>query len=176
MAPQSDSGINQGNVVQRHVNHAVRQYRNPGVDARAAAGRPDKLLERMLGGANEPAAPFGLIRGERRMAGSASLELEPHLASRLRERAAALGISMESLVCLAWSRVLARFCGQDSVTFGAALSPFARTVPMRIDTATRTAEIAARETYELINQIRNSLPAREALLPEGDPGVAYSLS
>ncbi len=47
---------------------------------------------------------------------------------------------------------------------------------MRIDAATRAAEIAARETYELINQIRNFLPTWGALLPEGDPGVAYSLS
>src|ERR1700722_20262370 len=77
MAPQSDSGINQGNVVQRHVNHAVRQYRNPGVDARASAGRPDKLLERMLGGANEHAAPFGLIRGDSRTAGSAVSNWNP---------------------------------------------------------------------------------------------------
>ena len=83
---------------------------------------------------------------------------------------------MESLVCLAWSLVLVRFCGQDSVTFGAALPPFTRTVPMRIDAATRAAEVAARETYELFNQIRNLLPTWGALLPEGDPGAAYSLS
>ena len=162
--------------MRRHVNHAAGQYQNPGVDTGASAARPDELLERMLGGADGPTAPFGLIRGERRVAKSASLELERHLASRLRDRAAALNISMESLVCLAWSLVLVRFCGRDSVTFGAALAPFTKTVPMRIDTAPRTAAIAARETYELINQIRSFLPSWGALLPEGDPGAAYSLS
>ena len=136
----------------------------------------NRLLERMLGGADGPAAPFGLIRDERRVAKSASLKLERHLASRLRDRATALNISMESLVCLAWSLVLVRFCGQDSVTFGAALPPFTKTVPMGIDTATRAAETAAREIYVLINQIRNFLPTWGALLPEGDPGAAYSLS
>jgi amino acid adenylation domain-containing protein len=69
-----------------------------------------------------------------------------------------------------------RFCGQDSVTFGAALPPFTKTVPMRIDAATRAAETAARETYELFTQIRNFLPIWAALLPEGDPAAAYSLS
>jgi amino acid adenylation domain-containing protein len=176
MAPHSDDSINQGNVVLRHVNHAAGQYQTPEVDTSASSTSPDKLLERMLGGADGPGAPFGLIRDERRVAKSASLKLEHHLASRLRDRAAALSISIESLVCLAWSLVLVRFCGQDSVTFGAALPPFTRTVPMRIDAATRAAEVAARETYELFNQIRNFLPTWGALLPEGDPGAAYSLS
>jgi hypothetical protein len=168
MAPHSDNSINEGNAVQRH--------HGPGGDATVSAVRADKLLEGMLGGAGGPGAPFGLMRGERRMAKSASIELECHLASRLKGEAAALKISMESLVCLTWSLVLARVCGQDGVTFGAALPPLMRTVPLRIDAANRVVEIAARETYELISQIRNFLPAWKALLPEGDPGAAYSLS
>ena len=158
-------------AVPQHVNHDAGQDRNPGVNAAS----PDKLLERMLGGAGEPAAPFGLIRDERRAAKSATLKLERDLASRLRDRAAALSISMESLVCLAWSLVLVRFCGQDSMTFGAALPPFTKAVPVRIDAATRPAETAVRETYQLLTQIRTCLPAWGALLPEGDPGAAYSL-
>jgi amino acid adenylation domain-containing protein len=162
--------------VLQHANHHAGQDGNPGAKAGANATSANKLLERMLGGAGEPPAPFGLIRDKRRVAKSASLKLEGHLAGRLRDRAAALNISLESLVCLAWSLVLARFCGQDSVTFGAALPPFTKTVPMRIDAATRAAETAARETYELLTQIRNFLPIWGALLPEGDPGAAYSLS
>ena len=130
----------------------------------------------MLAGNDVPAAPFGLTRDQRRVARSARLELERQLASRLRDRAAAINISMESLACLAWSLVLVRFCGQDGVTFGAALPPFTRTVPMRVDAATRAAEIVARETNELLGRIRNCLPSWGALLPEGDPGAAYSLS
>jgi len=159
-----------------HVNHHAGQDGNPGAKAGSNATNANKLLERMLGGADGAVAPFGLIRDERRVAKSASLKLERPLARRLRDRAAALDVSMESLVCLAWSLVLGRFCGQDSVTFGGALPPFTKTVPMRIDAATRAAETAARETYELINQIRNFLPTWGALLPEGDPGAAYSLS
>jgi amino acid adenylation domain-containing protein len=131
----------------------------------------------MLGGADESPAPFfGLIRDGRQVARSASLKLEHHLASRLRDRAAALNVSMESLVCLAWSLVLVRFCGQDSVTFGAALPPFTKTVPMRIDAATHATETAARETYELFTEIRNCLPIWGAHRPEGDPGAAHCLS
>jgi hypothetical protein len=57
----------------------------------------------MLGDAAEPGAPFGLVRDERRAAKSATLKLERDLASRLRDRAATLDVSTESLVCLAWS-------------------------------------------------------------------------
>lgn len=131
----------------------------------ASAEGPDWLLERMLAGTDVPAAPFGLIRAQRRVSKSATLELEGHLASRVRDRVAALDIRVESLVCLAWSLVLARFCGQDDVTFGAALPPFTRTVPMRVDAATRTAEMAARETNELLDRMRNFLPSWSAHLP-----------
>ena len=61
------------------------------------------------------------------------------------------------------------------MTFGAALPPFTKAVPVRIDAATRPAETAVRETYELLTQIRTFLPVWGALLPEGDPGAAYSL-
>ncbi len=135
----------------------------------------EKLLERILGNADEPAAPFGLIRDERRVAKSATLKLERDLASRLSDRAAALSISMESLVCLAWSLVLVRFCGQERVTFGAVLPPLTKVFPVRVDAATRAVETAVRETYELLAQIRAFLPVWGALLPEGDPGAAYSL-
>src|SRR5580704_14329979 len=174
-ARRSDNSINQGNVVVRHVSRAAGQFQNPGVGTSASAASPDKLLERMLGSADGPAAPFGLIRDERRVAKSASLKLDRHLVSHLKGRIVAPNVTMESLVCLAWSLVLVRFCGQDNVTFGAALPPFTKIVPMRIDAASRTAEIAARETYELFNQIRNCLPSWAALLPV-DPGAAYSLS
>jgi amino acid adenylation domain-containing protein len=164
--------LKQEETALQHANHHAGRDGNPGPKASTSA---NTLLERMLG-AGEPSAPFGLIRDERRVAKSASLKLERHLASRLRDRAAALNISLESLVCLAWSVVLARFCGQDTVTFGAALPPFTKTVPMRIDAATRAAETAARETHELLTQVRSFLPIWGALLPEGDPGAAYSLS
>ncbi len=150
----------------QHANHIAGQDRKPGANASAVVVGAEKLLETMLAGSGEPAAPFGLIRDVRRAAKSATLKLERDLASRLRDRAAALNISMESLVCLAWSLVLARFCGQDSVTFGAALPPFTKAVPVRIDAATRPAETAVRETYELLTQIRTFLPVWGALLPE----------
>jgi amino acid adenylation domain-containing protein len=152
--------------------HDAGQDRNPGVDASANAASPDKLLEAMLDAAAEPAAPFGLIRDERRVARNATLNLERDLVSRLRDRVAALNISMESLVCLAWSLALVRFCGQDSVTFGAVLPPFTKAVPVRMDAATRPAETAVRETYELLAQIRTFLPGWGARLPEGDAGAA----
>lgn len=96
------------------MNYDAGDDLNPRVNASANAESPDKLLERMLGGAGEPAAPFGLIRDEHRVAKSATLKLERDLASRLRDRAAALNISMESLVCLAWSLVLVRFADKTA--------------------------------------------------------------
>jgi amino acid adenylation domain-containing protein len=160
--------------LQRDVSYEAGRDRNLRVNAGANAPSPDELLKRMLGGGGEPSAPFGLIRDEPRVAASATLELEHDLASRLRNRAATLDIGMESLVCLAWSLVLGRFCGQDSVTFGAALPPFTKAVPVRMDAASRPAEIAAFEAHELLAQIRGFLPAWGALLP-ADPGAAYSL-
>ena len=100
--------------MQRHVNHDAGQDRNPGVNTGANTTSADKLLERMLGDAGKPSAPFGLIRDERRVAKSATLKLERDLASRLRERAATLDVSMESLVCLAWSLVLVRFADKTA--------------------------------------------------------------
>jgi hypothetical protein len=160
--------------MQWYVNHSTGPDRNPEVKARENATSPDKLLERMLNGADETPAPFGLIRDELRVAKSATLRLERDLASRLRDRASTLNIGMESLVCLAWSLVFARLGGQDSVIFGAALPPFTKAVPVRIDVASHPAETAVREAYELLTQIRASLPVWGALLPE-DPGDAYSL-
>jgi arthrofactin-type cyclic lipopeptide synthetase B len=166
--------LKRGKALQRDVNYNTGHDRNPGFNANTNATSADKLLERMLLGADEPAAPFGLVRGERRAAKSADLKLERDLTSRLSDRAATLNIGMESLVCLAWSLVLVRFSGRDSVTFGAALPPFTKVVPLRIDTATRAAETAVRETYELLTRIRAFLPVWGALLAE-DPGAAYSL-
>src|SRR5215469_7196559 len=102
----------QGKVVQRHVNHNTGQDRNSGVKTSTNATSPDKLLERMLAGAGEPAAPFGLIRDEHRATKSANLKLERDLTNRLSDQAAMLGIGVESLVCLAWSLFLMRFCGR----------------------------------------------------------------
>ena len=160
--------------MQRHVNHNIGQGRNPEFKTSTNGMSADELLKRMLIGAGEPAAPFGLVRDERRAPKSANLKLEHDLTRRLSDRAATLNIGMESLVYLAWSLVLGRFCGRDSVTFGAALPPFTKVVPLRIDAATCAAETAVRETYELLTQIRALLPVWGALLPE-DPGAAYSL-
>ena len=154
---------------------ASQDQDHEGIDTIADAANPEKLLEKMLVGSDGPATPFGMGRVERRAAKSATLKLEHGLASRLRERASALGISVESLAYLAWSLVLARLCGQNGATFGAALSPSKRIVPLRIDAATRTAEAAARETDALLAQMRASLPVWGRILPQ-DPGAAYSLA
>ena len=77
--------------MQRH-SESLAQDQNSGVKATANAASPEKHLERMLGGADESAAPFRLIQDERRVAKSATLKLERDLASRLRDRAAAPSI------------------------------------------------------------------------------------
>jgi hypothetical protein len=129
-------------ALQLDANHNTIQDRNPGVNVSANAASPDKLLESMLGDAGEPAAPFGLTRDKPRAVKRAILELDRDLANRLRERAALLDVNLESLVCLTWSLILSRFSGQDRVTFGAALPPFTKVFPVRIDAVDRPAETA----------------------------------
>ena len=161
--------------MQHQLIQDVGQDWNHSVNSSPKTVCPGRLLDRMLGGAGEPAAPFGLIRDNPREAKSATLTLDSNLTSRLRNLTVAANISMESLAYLAWSLILAQFCGQDSVTFGAALPPLAKIFPVRLDAA-RPAESAARETHELLTQIRAFLPDWAALLPEADPAAAYTLA
>jgi amino acid adenylation domain-containing protein len=163
-------------VVHHDVNAKASQHREAWGNNDADVSGPNNLLEKIPGGAGEPSVPFGLVRGERRIAKRATLKLESDLAARLHNQAVTLGISMESLVCLAWSLVLARFCGQDRVTFGVALPAFAKAVPVRVVTANRSAEAALRDTHESLTEVRTSLPVREADLQNGDSGAADSLS
>jgi amino acid adenylation domain-containing protein len=160
-------------AVRRDANHNAGQAFEA-VDISASAMSADKFLEKMLGGANEPATPFGLIRDKPRAVTRATLELDRDLVRRLREQATRLNVSLESLVYLTWSLVLARFCGQERATFGAALPPFTKVVPVRIDVAASPVETAVSETHELLAQIRAFLTTCGALLPD-DPGAEYTL-
>ncbi|HEU0299661.1 MAG TPA: condensation domain-containing protein, partial [Longimicrobium sp.] len=101
----------------------------------------------LLGDVDEPTAPFGLLGlpADARMA-DATLQVDPRLAARLRERARRLGVTAASLVHLAWAQVLARVSGRGDVVFGTVLfgrmqggegadrvmGPFINSLPLRV--------------------------------------------
>ncbi|GLF92744.1 non-ribosomal peptide synthetase [Streptomyces yaizuensis] len=120
----------------------------------------------MLGGTDEPTAPYGLLRagGDGTRVTEARRRVDPDVAARLRERARTLGVSTAALAHLAWAQVLARLTGRDDVVFGTVLSgrlaasgdgadravgPFINTLPLRVDTAPDPST-AARATHRLL--------------------------
>src|SRR5262249_52358251 len=73
----------------------------------------EAFFRQMLADVDEPTAPFGLsnVQGDGSGIREAWREVDSELASRLRQRARALGVSAASLCHLAWARVLAQVSG-----------------------------------------------------------------
>ncbi|WP_010453153.1 condensation domain-containing protein, partial [Pseudomonas asplenii] len=108
----------------------------------------EAFFREMLGDIDEPSLPFGLrdVQGDGRDIESALLPLADELSRRLREQARQLGVSVASLMHLAWARVLAATSGKDTVVFGTvlmgrmqggegadrALGMFINTLPLRV--------------------------------------------
>ncbi len=124
----------------------------------------EAFFREMLGGVEEPTAPFGLLDAQGDGSGiqDARLELGAALSSRLRERARRLGVSAASLCHLAWAQALARVSGREDVVFGTVLlgrmqggegadrtlGPFINTLPIRIQVGAEDVERSARRTHE----------------------------
>ncbi|WP_414445210.1 amino acid adenylation domain-containing protein [Burkholderia sp. 22PA0106] len=95
--------------------------------ARSVAGRGDAAHEafftEMLAPLTQPSAPYGLlnVRGDGSDLDEATLELGAALSGRLRQQARSLGVSVASVMHLAWARVLAAACGHRDVVFGTVL-------------------------------------------------------
>jgi len=146
-------------------------FRNYVAQARLGVSREEHeaFFRKMLGDVDEPTLPFGLVdvRGDGADITEAWREVSKPLASRLRARARALGVSAASLYHLAWAQVLARLSGRDDVIFGTVmfgrmqggkgvdrvLGLFINTLPVRIRVEGRGVQESVRETHRLLAQL-----------------------
>ncbi|PKA73026.1 arthrofactin-type cyclic lipopeptide synthetase A [Pseudomonas baetica] len=128
-------------------------YRNYVAQARLGVSEQEHeaFFREMLADIDEPTLPFGLqeVQGDGRRIDEARQMLDEGLYQRLRTQARQAGVSVASLVHLAWARVLAATSGQEQVVFGTvlmgrmqggagadrALGVFINTLPLRIDVA-----------------------------------------
>lgn len=158
--------------VHAHLNGRQRQlpapvpFRNFVTRALRAvpAAEHEAFFQAMLGGIEEPTAPFGLldVRGD----GSGILEVQQDLdlglARAIRACARAHRVSAASLFHLAWAQVLRRLTGQEEPVFGTvlfgrmqagegaerALGLFINTLPIRISVGEGNAAQALQATHE----------------------------
>ncbi|SEI21614.1 amino acid adenylation domain-containing protein [Pseudomonas asplenii] len=123
----------------------------------------EAFFREMLGDIDEPSLPFGLrdVQGDGRDIESALLPLADELSRRLREQARQLGVSVASLMHLAWARVLAATSGKDTVVFGTvlmgrmqggegadrALGMFINTLPLRVEVGETTVRAGVKATH-----------------------------
>ncbi|RYF02090.1 MAG: amino acid adenylation domain-containing protein [Comamonadaceae bacterium] len=103
-------------------------FRNFAAQAILGVGKAahEAFFKQMLGSVQEPTIPFGLleVQGNGSDIGEASLDIDASLSRRLRRQARSLGVSVASVMHLAWARVLAAASGRQDVVFGTVL--FAR--------------------------------------------------
>ncbi|MFJ2709596.1 amino acid adenylation domain-containing protein [Pseudomonas sp. NPDC087346] len=126
-------------------------YRNYVAQTRLGVSEQEHevFFRQMLADIDQPTLPFGLqeVQGDGRGIEEAQQTLDGDLYQRLRSQARQSGVSVASLIHLAWARVLAVTSGQDRVVFGTvlmgrmqggegadrALGVFINTLPLRID-------------------------------------------
>ncbi|WP_186111007.1 amino acid adenylation domain-containing protein [Burkholderia gladioli] len=142
--------------------------------ARARLGGRGPLSEAffraMLSDVDEPTLPYGLGNldadngGERVEIVNAVRELAPELASRLRQQARRLGVSVASLFHLAWGHVVGKLSGREDVVFGTVLlgrwqggervehvvGLFINTLPLRVEVGGIGVRDAALRTHRTL--------------------------
>ncbi|HEU4562900.1 MAG TPA: amino acid adenylation domain-containing protein [Longimicrobium sp.] len=139
--------------------------------ARRSASRPqhEAYFRALLGGVDEPTAPFGLLDVFSDGSGIevVAQQVEPAVEARLRSRARALGVSVASACHVAWAQVLARATGRDDVVFGTvlfgrmqggegadrAMGLFLNTLPVRARVGGEGVEAAVREMHRQLAEL-----------------------
>src|SRR5260221_10614720 len=84
----------------------------------------EAFFARMLGDLESPTTPFGLmdVQGDGSQIVEICREADPELVRRLRAEVRLLGVTVASVLHLAWALVLARASGRDDVVFGTVMS------------------------------------------------------
>ncbi len=143
-----------------------------------SAAEHEAFFTRLLGDVDEPTAPFGLLDDRDGSAiGEARMEVDAELAARVRRRARTLGVSVASLLHVAYAQVLARVSGRGDVVFGTVLfgrmqggagadrvvGPFINTLPVRIAVGEAGAEASVRGAQALLAELMRHEHASLAL-------------
>ena len=136
---------------------------------RADAGAHDAFFGAMLAGIDQPTAPFGLL--EMNVSDDCVVEarrsLPAALSASLKRSAREQGVSVATLMHVAWAMVLSRATGMGRVVFGTVLfgrmgaSPdqgrslglFINTLPLRVDVAGVGIGEALRATHSLLGEL-----------------------
>ncbi|NAO44176.1 syringopeptin non-ribosomal peptide synthetase SypA, partial [Pseudomonas syringae] len=144
---------------------AAIPYRNYVTQARLGMSREahEAFFRELLGDIDEPTLPFGLldVQGDGHDIEDSNLILDRRLTLRLRAQARQLGVSVASLVHLAWAQVLGKVSSKRTVVFGTvlmgrmqsgegaerALGMFINTLPLRVDMAGQSARGGVRATH-----------------------------
>src|SRR5476649_354073 len=150
---------------------AAVPYRNYVAQARSGVDREahELFFREMLGDIDEPTLAFGLqdVQGDGRGIEEAHLVLETPLCLRLRQQARHLGVSVASLMHLAWAQVLGQVSGRDEVVFGTvllgrmqggegadrALGMFINTLPLRVSVGAMGAQEGVRATHSRLSRV-----------------------
>ncbi|MCL2713560.1 MAG: amino acid adenylation domain-containing protein [Alphaproteobacteria bacterium] len=129
----------------------------------------EAFFRTMLEDVDEPTAPFGVLEigGESVELDKAEQRLEPRLAFRLRSRARALGVSVASLVHLAFAVVVGHTSGRSDPVFGTvlfgrsqggagadqAIGMLINTLPIRIGIGSEPVADAVRRMQDLVVEL-----------------------
>ncbi|RMT37964.1 Amino acid adenylation [Pseudomonas syringae pv. solidagae] len=146
-------------------------YRNYVAQARLGVSEAEHeaYFREQLGDIDEPTLPFDLrdVQGDGHCIEQARQMLPDALLQRLRTQARQLGVSVASLLHLAWARVLGAATGNDRVVFGTVLlgrlqggagadrgmGMFINTLPLRVDLGNISVRDGARDTHARLSAL-----------------------
>jgi arthrofactin-type cyclic lipopeptide synthetase A len=145
-------------------------YRNYVAQTRLGVSEQEHeaFFRQMLGDIDEPTLPFALqnVQGDGSNIEEAEQTLASGLYQRMQQQARSAGVSVASLIHLAWAQVLAATSGQQSVVFGTvlmgrmqggagadrALGVFINTLPLRVDVG-QGARAAVKSTHSRLTAL-----------------------
>lgn len=165
-------------------------FRNFVAQARLGVSQAEHeaFFKEMLADVDEPTLPFGLrdVQGSGAHIDIARRMIDSKLAAQLRKQARGLGVSIASIMHLAWAMVLAKASGRSDVVFGTlligrvdsgaaahrVLGMFINTLPLRIRIGSTGAAQCVQETHQVLTQLLHHEHASLALAQRASGVVA----